>query len=129
MDVVLAESAAAPERSMTNHKTRPRVLYSYPMKLGATRICYTAWQCVKNVAAAGAEVILCSNGGKKSLQRSYSKHEAEGTIAVIRIKPVDTRTEEESHNGGDCFMPSAGNLKIDFVLALQLDLAVSEPSR
>lgn len=33
-----------------------RVLYSYPLKLGATRICYTAWQQVVGVAAAGAEV-------------------------------------------------------------------------
>lgn len=33
-----------------------RVLYSYPLKLGAARICYTAWQQVNGLAAAGAEV-------------------------------------------------------------------------
>src|ERR1700737_2640379 len=44
---------------MTNNDTKhPRVLYSYPLKLGATRICYTAWQCVKHVAVAGAEVTV-----------------------------------------------------------------------
>ncbi len=33
-----------------------RVLYSYPLKLGASRICFTAWQQVNGLAAAGAEV-------------------------------------------------------------------------
>jgi glycosyltransferase involved in cell wall biosynthesis len=36
-----------------------RVLYSYPLKLGATRICYTAWQQVNGVATAGADVLVC----------------------------------------------------------------------
>jgi glycosyltransferase involved in cell wall biosynthesis len=34
-----------------------RVLYSYPQKLGADRICYTAWQQVNGLAAAGADVL------------------------------------------------------------------------
>jgi len=34
-----------------------RVLYSFPHKLGADRICYTAWQQVNGLAAAGAEVL------------------------------------------------------------------------
>ena len=34
-----------------------RVLYSYGLKLGADRICYTAWQQVNGLAAAGAEVL------------------------------------------------------------------------
>jgi glycosyltransferase involved in cell wall biosynthesis len=33
-----------------------RVLYSFPHKLGADRICYTAWQQVRGLASAGAEV-------------------------------------------------------------------------
>lgn len=35
-----------------------RVLYSFPHKLGAQRICYTAWQQVNGLAAAGAEVVV-----------------------------------------------------------------------
>lgn len=35
-----------------------RVLYSYPHKIGADRICYTAWQQVHGLAKAGAEVLL-----------------------------------------------------------------------
>ena len=35
-----------------------RVLYSFPHKLGAGRICYTAWQQVNGLAAAGASVLV-----------------------------------------------------------------------
>jgi len=35
-----------------------RVLYSFPHKLGAGRICYTAWQQVSGLAAAGAELVV-----------------------------------------------------------------------
>lgn len=35
---------------------RVRVLYSFPHKLGADRICYTAWQQVHGLAEAGAEI-------------------------------------------------------------------------
>lgn len=34
-----------------------RVLYSFPHKLGAERICYTAWQQVDGIARAGASVL------------------------------------------------------------------------
>lgn len=34
-----------------------RVLYSFPHKLGADRICHTAWQQVKGLANAGADVL------------------------------------------------------------------------
>jgi glycosyltransferase involved in cell wall biosynthesis len=34
-----------------------RVLYSFPHKLGADRICYTAWQQVKGLADAGADIL------------------------------------------------------------------------
>src|ERR1700722_10370306 len=33
------------------------VLYSFPHKLGADRICYTAWQQVNGLAAAGADIL------------------------------------------------------------------------
>jgi glycosyltransferase involved in cell wall biosynthesis len=35
-----------------------RVLYSFPHKLGADRICYTAWEQVRGLVAAGADVLL-----------------------------------------------------------------------
>src|SRR5207248_4792468 len=35
-----------------------RVLYSFPLRLGASRICYTAWQQVNGLAAAGADLLV-----------------------------------------------------------------------
>jgi glycosyltransferase involved in cell wall biosynthesis len=35
-----------------------RVIYSFPHKLGADRICYTAWQQVNGLASAGADVLV-----------------------------------------------------------------------
>jgi glycosyltransferase involved in cell wall biosynthesis len=41
-----------------NSKSRPvRIVYSFPHKIGADRICHTAWQQVNGVAAAGANVL------------------------------------------------------------------------
>jgi glycosyltransferase involved in cell wall biosynthesis len=35
-----------------------RVLYSFPNRLGAARICYTAWQQVNSLAEAGADLLV-----------------------------------------------------------------------
>jgi glycosyltransferase involved in cell wall biosynthesis len=43
--------------TMSSRSNRVRVLYSFPHKLGADRICHTAWQQVSGLAAAGAEVL------------------------------------------------------------------------
>ncbi|RYD79345.1 MAG: glycosyl transferase family 1, partial [Verrucomicrobiaceae bacterium] len=44
---------------MPSRKKPVRVLYSFPHKLGADRICYIAWQQVNGLAAAGAKVFAC----------------------------------------------------------------------
>ena len=56
---VITEGAAA-SGCLTNMSSerRVRVLYSFPHKLGASRICYTAWQQVNGLAMAGAEVLV-----------------------------------------------------------------------
>jgi glycosyltransferase involved in cell wall biosynthesis len=43
---------------MKHSNGRVRVLYSFPNKLGADRICYTAWQQVNGLAAAGADLLV-----------------------------------------------------------------------
>jgi glycosyltransferase involved in cell wall biosynthesis len=43
---------------MTRTLQSVRVLYSFPHKLGADRICHTAWQQVKGLLDAGAEVLV-----------------------------------------------------------------------
>jgi glycosyltransferase involved in cell wall biosynthesis len=45
---------------MSDQQKHPRVLYSFPLRLGADRICYTAWQQVNGLAAAGAELHVFS---------------------------------------------------------------------
>jgi D-inositol-3-phosphate glycosyltransferase len=44
--------------SIKPHKKPIRVLYSFPHKLGSGRICYTAWEQVRGIAKAGAEVTV-----------------------------------------------------------------------
>jgi glycosyltransferase involved in cell wall biosynthesis len=43
---------------MGSNNQRVRVLYSFPLRLGADRICYTAWQQVNGLAAAGADLLV-----------------------------------------------------------------------
>jgi glycosyltransferase involved in cell wall biosynthesis len=43
---------------MSNGNRRVRVLYSFPLRLGADRICYTAWQQVNGLAAAGVDLMV-----------------------------------------------------------------------
>jgi glycosyltransferase involved in cell wall biosynthesis len=51
-----------------NHDTdNIRVLYSFPHKLGASRICYTAWQQVKGLADAGADIRLFPGAMSRSV--------------------------------------------------------------
>lgn len=45
------------DKELTPANDPIRVLYSFPHKLGATRICYTAWQQVNGLAAAGARIL------------------------------------------------------------------------
>ncbi len=43
---------------MNNGNERVRVVYSFPLRLGADRVCYTAWQQVNGLSAAGADVLV-----------------------------------------------------------------------
>jgi glycosyltransferase involved in cell wall biosynthesis len=43
---------------MIDGTQNPRILYSFPLRLGASRICYTAWQQVNGLAAAGADLLV-----------------------------------------------------------------------
>jgi glycosyltransferase involved in cell wall biosynthesis len=60
-----------------------RVLYSFPHRLGAGRICYTAWQQVNGLAAAGAQVTVCPS----SLARPVPKEvRVESTLAWGKLR-------------------------------------------
>jgi glycosyltransferase involved in cell wall biosynthesis len=44
-----------------------KVLYSFPHKIGAARICYTAWEQVRGLAAAGAQVTVMPGAVSRAL--------------------------------------------------------------
>jgi len=60
-----------------------RVLYSFPHKLGAGRICHTAWQQVNGIADAGADVLVCSGVLQKPVRPSV---EVRPTLARGRLR-------------------------------------------
>jgi len=55
-------------------KDAVRVLYSFPHKLGADRICYTAWQQVNGLASAGADIIVFPGVLHKPLPDNVKVH-------------------------------------------------------
>lgn len=61
-----------------------RVLYSFPHKLGADRICYTAWQQVNGLAAAGAEVTVVAGALHRAVppQATATTTLAKGPIRI-----------------------------------------------
>jgi glycosyltransferase involved in cell wall biosynthesis len=50
---------------MNKSNGKIRVLYSFPHRLGAERICYTAWQQVNGLDAAGADLLVFPGSLKK----------------------------------------------------------------
>src|ERR1039458_4319035 len=60
-----------------------RVLYSFPHKIGADRICYTAWQQVRGLAAAGADVLLFPGAVSRVLPASV---EVEPTLSRGKLR-------------------------------------------
>jgi glycosyltransferase involved in cell wall biosynthesis len=51
-----------------------RVLYSFPHKIGADRICYTAWEQVRGLASAGADMLLFPGAVTRPLPDSVEVH-------------------------------------------------------
>jgi glycosyltransferase involved in cell wall biosynthesis len=49
-----------------------RILYSFPHKLGAGRICYTAWQQVQGLAHAGADLLVMPGAVHRGVEPSVT---------------------------------------------------------
>jgi glycosyltransferase involved in cell wall biosynthesis len=62
---------------------RVRVLYSFPNRLGADRICYTAWKQVGGLAAAGAEMLVFPASLSRPLPQSVRVWP---TLAVGKVR-------------------------------------------
>ena len=76
-----------------------RVLYSFPLRLGADRICYTAWEQVRGLHAAGARVTVMSASVERALPTDVS---ARPTLArgrwKVPIGPVGVRRASAVHD-------------------------------
>lgn len=59
---------------MTGNVKRVRVLYSFPHKLGADRICTTAWYQVSGLAQAGADVLVAPGAVSRPVAPTVSVH-------------------------------------------------------
>jgi glycosyltransferase involved in cell wall biosynthesis len=68
-----------PESRSIRTQEAVRVLYSYPLKIGAGRICHTAWQQVNGLAQAGADVLLFPGVLHKPV------------AATVRVRPTLSR--------------------------------------
>ena len=64
---------------MSSADNEVRVLYSFPHKIGAGRICYTAWQQVRGLSDAGARVLLFPGVVQRSLPET------------VRVRPTLAR--------------------------------------
>jgi len=81
------------------------------------------------LASAGSRIVCGTDGLQQSLQRRDAEHQAQGAVAIVRIGPVDAGTKEQTHGGGNRFVTGAGNLEVNFILALELNLAVVKTPR
>ena len=68
---------------MRESNERVRVLYSFPNRLGADRICYTAWNQVSGLAAAGAEMLVFPASLSRPLPHSVKVWP---TLAVGKVR-------------------------------------------
>jgi glycosyltransferase involved in cell wall biosynthesis len=59
---------------MKNGSKSIRVLYSFPLKLGAGRVCLVAWQQASSLAAAGAEMTVFSASVARTLPPPIKVH-------------------------------------------------------
>ena len=82
----------------------------------------------RHLAAAGAWIVFGADGLQQHVERSYAEHQAESAIAIIGVKPIDSGTKKQAGRGSNRFMAGAGDLKENFVLALELDFAVVQPA-
>jgi len=68
---------------MSSRNGTVRVLYSFPHRLGAARICTTAWYQVAGIAAAGADVTVFTGSVSRDLPQSVRVHT---TLAWNRLR-------------------------------------------
>jgi hypothetical protein len=65
---------------------------------------------------------------QEHIERPDAKHQAERAVAIVGIEPIRARAKKKPHSRSDGFVACAGDLKEDFILTLELDFAVVQPT-
>jgi len=81
------------------------------------------------LASAGSWVVCSADGLQQSFQGRDPQHQAQGAVAIVRVGPVNAGTKKQAHGSGDGFVAGAGNLEVNFILALEVNLTVVETPR
>ena len=68
---------------MDRQESPVRVLYSFPHRIGAARICTTAWHQVEGIAKAGADVLACPGSVARPLPPSVATRT---TLSIGRFR-------------------------------------------
>ncbi len=67
----------------TGNRKRIRAVYSFPLRLGANRVCYTAWQQVNGLAAAGVDLVVFPASVERAVPEGVTVQQ---TLAFQRLR-------------------------------------------
>src|SRR5947209_16166442 len=77
-----------------------------------------------HLAAAGVGVVGGSDRLEELFIGSHADSQTERAIAIVRVEPVVGGLQGEARGSQEGFVSSAGDLEVDFLLALKKDLAI-----
>ena len=98
-----------------------RVLYSFPLRLGADRICYMAWEQVRGLHAAGARIAVMSASVERALPTDVSARPALARGRwKVPIGSVSVRRASAVHDAVVAHRLRAGASDVDVVHAWPL---------
>src|SRR5687767_11003432 len=83
----------------------------------------------RHLATAARGIALSCDGLQQLLVWRYAQRQAECAITIVEVKPVGTGTAVLGCRDLHAFVTCAGNLKKDFVLALEHDLLIVRAAR
>jgi hypothetical protein len=80
----------------------------------------------RHLPAAGVGVVFRADRAQQHLERRHAEHEAQGTVAVIRIEPVVRRFQVQASSNQYGLVSGTADLKEDQALVFELDFLVIE---
>src|SRR5579872_4154025 len=83
----------------------------------------------RHLTAARTGIVRRAHCSEQHLLRRGAQSQAKRAVAIVRKEPVVPRLHSEGGGGGDSFVSRAGDLEEYFLLPLEHDLAIVEPTR